>query len=397
MSRLRFPLKDHLQDPADEEALCRMAEAIDSRAGPRKRRRLLPLVLVGATAVAALVVASSLIRRDTGPLLFADGRELVAIDAGGTAKEIALSDGSRIRLSAGTRLEPLQSSGTSFSAVVTGGRADFEVRPGGRRHWVIECGLASVEVLGTAFACEREPGRLRVVVRHGVVLVRGELVPDRARRVAAGETLDVVEDASHAGPAGGTLGPLAASQNLGASAPVTPEAALGPADSEGSNLRSRPSAGRTWRELARHGRNGEAFAALGAEGLRRESRKLGVKDLLALADVARLSGHPTEAVVPLGRILSEFPNDAQAPLAAFALGRLELDSLGHAQAAVAAFRKALALGIPRSLREDVTARLVEAYARSGNAGEARRVADTYLAEFPSGRHVRAIEGWLHLR
>jgi transmembrane sensor len=397
MSRLRFPLKDHLQDPADEEALCRMAEAIDSRARPRKRQRLLPLVLVGATAVAALVVTSSLIRRDNGPLLFADGRELVAIDAGGTAKEIALSDGSRIRLSAGTRLEPLQSSGTSFSAVVTGGRADFEVRPGGRRHWVIECGLASVEVLGTAFACEREPGRLRVVVRHGVVLVRGELVPDRARRVAAGETLDVVEDASHAGPVGGTLGPLAASQNLAASVPVTPEAALGPADSEGSNLRSRPSASKTWRELARHGRNGEAFAALGAEGLRRESRKLGVTDLLALADVARLSGHPTEAVVPLGRILSEFPSDAQAPLAAFALGRLELDSLGHAQAAVAAFRKALALGIPRSLREDVTARLVEAYARSGNAGEARRVADTYLSEFPNGRHVRAIEGWLHLR
>jgi transmembrane sensor len=122
-----------------------------------------------------------------------------------------------------------------------------------------------------------------------------------------------------------------------------------------------------------------------------------VKDLLALADVARLSGHPSEAVVPLGRILTEFPNDAQAPLAAFALGRLELDSLGHAQAAASAFRKALSLGIPRSLREDVTARLIEAHARSGEAAEARRVADVYRDEFPNGRYARAIQGWLHRR
>jgi transmembrane sensor len=122
-----------------------------------------------------------------------------------------------------------------------------------------------------------------------------------------------------------------------------------------------------------------------------------VDDLLALADVARLSGHPAEAVLPLERILVEFARDAQAPLAAFALGRLQLDSLGHAQAAVSAFRKALDLGIPRSLREDIRARLVEAYARSGDAGAAQRAADTYFDEFPNGRHARAIQGWLRLR
>ncbi len=120
------------------------------------------------------------------------------------------------------------------------------------------------------------------------------------------------------------------------------------------------------------------------EGLRRESKRLGVDDLLALADVARLSGHPAEAVMPLDRILSEFANDAQAPLAAFALGRLEMDSLGHAQAAASAFRKALMLGIPRGLREDVRARLVEAYARSGDARAAQRAADAYLDEIPEG-------------
>jgi transmembrane sensor len=393
MSRLRFPLKNHLQDPVDEAALHRIVEAVDARTMLRRQRRLLPLVLAGATAVAAIVLVSSHLHRDAGPLLLADGRELAAMAAGGTAKEFALSDGSRIRLSPGTRLEPLQSSGATFSAIVTGGRADFEVRPGGRRHWVIECGLATVEVLGTAFACEREPGRLRVEVRHGVVLVRGELVPDRARRVAAGETLEVVEDASPPGPVATTLVSPSASQNV--PAPVAQEAAAGPAGSEEG--RSRKGAATIWRDLARHGRHREAFAALGTEGLRRESKKLGVSDLLALADVARLSGHPSEAVLPLERILADFPDDAQAPLAAFALGRLELDSLGHTQAAVSAFRRALALGVPHSLREDVAARLVEAYARSGDAGAARSAADAYLAEFPNGRHVRAIQGWLHPR
>jgi hypothetical protein len=102
-------------------------------------------------------------------------------------------------------------------------------------------------------------------------------------------------------------------------------------------------------------------------------------------------------VVPLDRILTDFASDAQAPLAAFALGRLELDSLGHAQAAASAFRKALDLGIPRSLREDVRARLVEAYSRSGDVRAAERAADAYRDEFPGGRHSRAIQGWLRLR
>jgi transmembrane sensor len=122
-----------------------------------------------------------------------------------------------------------------------------------------------------------------------------------------------------------------------------------------------------------------------------------VNDLLALADVARLSGHPAEAVAPLERILAEFARDSQAPLAAFALGRLELDSLGRARAAALAFRKALDLGIPQALREDVLARLVEACARSGDVGAAGRAADDYRHEFPSGRYARAIDGWLRLR
>jgi transmembrane sensor len=150
----------------------------------------------------------------------------------------------------------------------------------------------------------------------------------------------------------------------------------------------------SWRELARGGRDAEAYAALGAQGLRREARRLGVDDLLALADVARLSGHPAEAVAPLARILSDFSHDPQAPLAAFALGRLELDALARPRAATAAFERALELGVPHSLRDDVSARLVEARERAGDGAAARAAASAYLREFPSGRHRAEMESVL---
>jgi transmembrane sensor len=390
MSPLRFPLKDHLQEPVDEAAVHRMALAIDARTQGRGRRRVLPFVLVGTAAAAgAFLLASSRLHRDPGPLLLADGREIVATDAAKGGSEINLADGSRIWLSPGARLEPLESTGSRFSAVVAQGHADFDVRPGGPRHWIVECGLATVEVVGTAFACERDPGRLRVVVRHGEVIVRGERVPDRARRLSAGDALQLGE---HSGPAFPDAALARSTLLEGPPAPVVEPMPVAPVKRD-----SRAAVAKTWRDLARHGHHGEAFAALGSEGFRRESERLGVNDLLALADVARLSGHPADAVMPLERILAEFASDSQAPLAAFALGRLELDSLGHARAAIAAFRKALALGIPHSLREDVLARLVEACARSGDAGAARRAADTYHTEFPNGRHAGAIQGWLQLQ
>ena len=394
MIDVRFPLKEQLQDPVDEAALHRIAQGIDSRANRGNRRRLLPLVLAGAATLVLVVATSSRIRRDPGPLVLANGREFAAADADNSTKDIRLSDGSSIRLSHGAHIDPLESSGTTFSAVVTQGRADFDVQPGGPRHWVVECGLATIEVVGTAFACDREPGRLRVEVRHGVVLVRGELVPNRVRRLTAGENLELVEASPRAATVANVIpNPAASSGNKSSAGPLAPEPLAGFSSREDGTPKAHAGSAHAWRELARRGHNDEAYATLGAEGLRSESKKLGVNDLLALADVARLSGHPAEAVVPLQRILSEFASNAQAPLAAFALGRLELDSLGHARAAVSAFRKALDLGIPQGLHEDVLARLVEAYSRSGDNAGTERAAEAYLNEFPNGRHVRAVQGW----
>jgi len=394
MSQLRFPLKDYLRDPVDESALHRIAQRLASPSPANNARKFWPFVLAGATSVVIVVSMVSRFRlhHDVGPLAFADGREFVAVGAESAPKEVRLSDGSIVRLSPGARIEPLESSGTTFSAIVTQGRADFEVRPGGPRHWHVECGLATVEVVGTAFSCDRTPGRLRVEVRHGVVLVRGDCVPNRAKRLSAGESLDVTEQSPGPTSVGNSVSVIGSGLPENPGSPSQFVEAPAKTESRGGSAIG-PSVSIRWRELARHGHNDEAYAALGAEGLRNESKKLGVNDLLALADVARLSGHPAEAVVPLQRILTDYSGDAQGSLAAFALGRLELDSLGHARAAVAAFRKALALGIPNGLREDVLARLVEAYVKSGDSAGAERAADAYIEEFPNGRHARAVRGW----
>jgi len=341
------------------------------------------LALAGvAGAVIALVGVS---RRDVdvGPLRFSDGRALFAVDAPEAGARLALSDGSAIELGGGARFEPLESSGTTFLGVLQRGFASFDVRPGGPRRWQVECGLATVEVVGTRFSCERAPGRLRVAVQRGAVVVRGERVADRARRLVAGEALEVVE-----APAPVAADALAVVPVEPAEAPALAEAPE--ATAEGRGPAPSPSTS-TWRELARRGRPAEAFAALGPQGVRREARRLGVADLLALADVARLSGHPAEAVAPLERILGDFAHDPQAPLAAFALGRLELDPLDRPRAAASALERALELGIPRSLREDVEARLFEARRRAGERAAARAAAEAYLRDFPMGRHRAEME------
>ncbi len=358
MSKLEFPLKDSLRDPADEGAVSRMWQGIDARF-PRRgggRSRSAILVPSFAVAVAAGVALVAFVRHDAGPLRLANGDAIVAVDAPAAGTHLRMSDGSSVELTGGARFEPIESSASTFIAVLERGAATFEVRPGGPRRWQIECGLATVEVVGTRFSCARGADRLHVGVQHGVVLVRGERVPNHVRRLAAGESLDVLDATAAAATDLGNTGTAETAAPV--PAPAQPEPAVG----------ASPRAGTGWRELARNGRHREAFATLGPQGIRREAKRLGIADLFALADVARLSGHAAEAVAPLQRIVDGFAHDPQAPLAAFALGRLQLDDLDQPHAAAAAFSRALELGAPASLRDAVRTRLEEAQARIRTGG-----------------------------
>lgn len=148
------------------------------------------------------------------------------------------------------------------------------------------------------------------------------------------------------------------------------------------------------RETAEQGHYAEAFDRLGKGGLQRETtRAESAETLLSLADIARLSGHASDATAPLERLLAEHGSDPSAPVAAFTLGRIRLDTLGDPARAADAFARALALGPPRGIEEDVHARLVEARALSGDSLGAEAAAARYLKKFPAGRYAHSIGQW----
>lgn len=110
-------------------------------------------------------------------------------------------------------------------------------------------------------------------------------------------------------------------------------------------------------------------------------------ELLAAADETRLAGRPLDAVASLEQLLTEHASSSEAPLAAVSLGRIELDVLRRPQRAASAYARALALGVPRELDENVRYRLAIAYDRAGLRSDATRAARAYLEAYPNGSHV----------
>lgn len=153
----------------------------------------------------------------------------------------------------------------------------------------------------------------------------------------------------------------------------------------------RKAADGTWRVLAKAGKYREAYEALEKTGNRAVRDQIG--DLMLAADVARISGHPRQALEPLRRVIAKFPGDPRAPLAAFTQGRILLDKLGRASAAARAFAKARALAPRGALAEDALAREVESWARAGNKAKARARAQHYLKRYPNGHRARAMKNY----
>ncbi|MEO7034983.1 MAG: hypothetical protein ABI548_13825 [Polyangiaceae bacterium] len=150
----------------------------------------------------------------------------------------------------------------------------------------------------------------------------------------------------------------------------------------------------TWRQFAARGEHQKAYAELGKGGIALEAQSASVTDLFALADVARLSGHPTEAVGPLERILAHQPTDARASLAALTLGRIQLRSLSNPPAAAQSLQQALSLNVPTGLAEDTYALLIESLSRSGNAGAARDAYSRFAEQFPESARAPELRKWL---
>jgi transmembrane sensor len=398
MTDLTAPLHEHLRDPIDDRNLKRVHARLQrNRRRQRRARGLKPAFVISSvaagaligTAVAALLwhgVGDRAPARDlVGPVRLAGGAALTSLSVDARAPgpaSFGLDDGTTLRLEPGACVVAEENTGRVVVLRLEAGRASFAVAHDRYELFRVRSGEVAVDVVGTRFSVALEPERVLVEVEEGVVQVQGGPVTTR-RRLARGETLVVELRPAMAGGAG-------------APARAYPDAARPSEPVEPTPPAVAPGARRSWRALAQKRAFGEAYELLGPAGVGRESRLAeGPDDLFALADVARLSGHPADAVAPLERIVEAYQGDGRASLAAFTLGRLHLDVLAQPALAASDFERALRLGAPSDLREDAHARLVEARARAGDDAGARAAAQDYLRLFPDGRHaeqVRALAG-----
>jgi transmembrane sensor len=258
-----------------------------------------------------------------------------------------------------TELRTLTASADEVAVGLVAGAADFVVAAGPSHRFRVSGGAVSVQTFGARFAFARFGDAAQVDVTEGTVRVSW---PGGERSLGRGES--------------------------GRFPPDSPPARAQAAEPMPRRPMHAHPAPPSWRDLAHDGDYDRAYQALSradAKPLRDEP-----EELLLAADVERLSHHPAEAVAPLEKLLRDHRADPRAPLAAFTLGRVQLEELGRPREAAQAFADAEALKPGGPMEEDAVAREVEAWSRAGEAARARELAADYVRRFPEGRKLRSV-------
>ena len=390
----------------DDSTVDRVLDGAVRRRGAMVRRRR--VVAASSALFAAGIAAFALRAPQGGDLRRVDGSPLASLAAPASApSRVAFDDGSHVELSAASELRVAFNDGQRVGWTLERGAVRFSVRPRGPRRWTIDAGLAVVSVIGTEFVVDRSADHVRVAVSEGVVRVETRGIESRIHRLTAGQFVVIGRAPTLSSDASTSAEPSAAepldedvraaTAALEAGAMSSDDASADPTNTSDASPPSRANgvaASRpAWRSLAEQGEYNRAYELLGSNGVARASEGSSSDSLLALADVARLSGHPAEAVAPLEQLLREHPSDRAAPLAAYTLGRV-FASLSRHEEAARSFDRALSLGAPRAIEEDVRWLLVRARSASGDRAAAQRAADEYRARFSDGRHARAIDALL---
>lgn len=323
--------------PAREKAVWRALE----RSGERRRRRIQTVGVLSGVAVAAAAVLLWLPRLGAGaPAVlqpaWAESMPLqmpqMPAEVRAAPPPLNFRDGTQVRLH-DARAEVVIASAEPEEArvLLRRGGARFDVVPNPSRRFVIDAGLVTVEVLGTEFDVVRSEDRVQVDVVRGKVAVSW---PGNRRVLTRGEA--------------GVFPPQVAE----APAVVDDDR---PAAPERDGAQPQVRAKRT-----------------------RED----VEAMLSAADEARTSGRPERALSILRGVLRQHPRDSRAPLAAFTMGRIELDRR-HYKAAARLFARVRSMG-KNSLAEHALAREIEAWDAAGDESKARARAEEYLRKHPKG-------------
>ncbi len=348
-----------------------------------------------------------------------DGQHIDAdswVTANGSVRELRFSDASRIALSPKARARVVALDDQGLRMTLESGRVDAAITPGGPYRWVVVAGPYQVAVLGTVFSVDWSPEKheLSVDVTRGKVRVTDAEHEEAERVLVAGDSLRMTRpDAEDpAEPlASGDLDVLLPESS--AIEPSFPARVQPPAKKrlaprlEGAVLPEGDSVAEVteedapvvpaptpvepsvpdWRQLAKAGRYPEALAAAKAGDLDGLIQSATPSDLLLLADTARLSGANALARRCLLTIRRRFPSHANATMAAYSLGRLEVDGGGTDRAAIKWFKTYLQNAPSGALAEAARGRILLSYRKLGDRSSMRQAAKDYLRHHPSGGHA----------
>jgi transmembrane sensor len=355
-------LKQTVSD-ADLDRQWRRLAATWAQPAPRRRRTWIgAFAVVGAATAIALLLVTGHIQRTSVPApapvseapFVVEGSRLE--NQGPTTRALSLADGSQIALAPAGAIVLERSRQDDLRLVLERGSADFDVTHVPGRRFVVVAADVDVVVVGTRFVVTVSDGQQGKVAAVSVSVQRGAVEVQRPRtramRFLPGQSW------SSATPAPPVTSP-----------PVEPPAESPPTPSAPAPVRPAPAA--------------------------KAAPLEDTKSLLAVATRARLQGKHREAAAALEKLCRRFPDDPRAPLAAFQLGRIQLDTLHETDRAAASFHTAAALSRDPTLRESAAAREVEALDRGSDsdASACRAARDAYRAAYPTGPHLGRVTAY----
>lgn len=178
------------RDLWDDFSSTHRSEAL-AKALERRQQRSLRKRLGGAAAGVVLLAVGTFAwhLHCQGPL------ELNLQTAIGEQRSVDLRDGSRLHLNAATQVA-VQYDATQRHVQLEEGELALEIARNPQWPFVVNSSLARVTVLGTRFAVNRLPDRLRVAVDHGQVQVDSIRQPGQVVQLRQGEVLEVLADGS---------------------------------------------------------------------------------------------------------------------------------------------------------------------------------------------------------
>jgi transmembrane sensor len=392
----RGPLERLLEPSIDEARIASVWHRI--RQTRERGHRVLPrwsfAIPLAAAAVIAIVLAWP--SQHGGPLAVRDGSVALAPGAelgANSLRRLSLDDGSTVQVAAASRVQVLANDAEQFSLLLSNGHVDFDVRPGGPRHWQIETSRATVEVVGTQFIVDSDAHHLVVEVSRGVVVVRGERVPGRVVRLTAGQHVEIADaDAKADAKASPNAGEQTSAVQVASAAPdvVAPpqvtEPVVEPKVEPSEPSREGPSHGPA--PAAKHAGNHSAAtpSKTSTPSTAGAAQRDPITAALADADQRRTNGDAAGAAAALEQALAGAHADESAGLAEFTLGRIYLENLHEPTRAVAAFDHVLAIGMPLGLLEDARARRIEALVKAGRTDDAKVALVDYDRQYPHGLH-----------